>query len=119
MLRVKGALFYQKPPHPVTSRILEMLVLLVSALHQCGECEVFELVAAALLRPVVFCEAAAAIRALIVVVDAIVVIDAFANQRRIRIFLVWLNVFLDVANRTRRYAVTSRVAEAWRAEQTH
>ena len=75
-----------------------MLVLLVTALHQGGEGEVVKLVAAALLRPVVFCEAAAAIRALVLVFHSIVVKDARANQRRIRIFLVWLDVFLDVAH---------------------
>ena len=79
MLLVKGTLFDQKLPHPVASRVLEVLVLLVTALHQCGECEVVELVAAALLRPVGFCEATAAIRALIFVVNAIVVEDAIAN----------------------------------------
>lgn len=78
-----------------------MLVLLVTALHQGGEGEVVELVAAALLRTVGmhgFCEAAAAIRALVLVFHSIVVKDARANQRRIRIFLVWLDVFLDVAH---------------------
>lgn len=79
MLRVKGTLFDLKPPHPVTSRVLEVLVLLVTALHQGGECEVVELVAAALLRPVVFCEAAATIRALVLVFHSIVVKDASAN----------------------------------------
>ena len=81
------------PPHPVTGVILEVLVLLVTTLHQSGECVVVELVAAALLLRILFSEAAAAIRAVFLAV----VKDALAKLRRIRIFFMWRDVFLDVA----------------------
>jgi hypothetical protein len=111
---------FDKPPHPVTGCVLEVLVLLVTTLHQSGECVVVELVGATLLlrSPYIFSEAAAAIRAFILVFFTIVVFDASAKQRRIRLFLMWLNVFLDVANLTRCDAVTTRAAEAWRIERT-
>ena len=119
VLRERRAHF-DKPPYPVTGCILEVLVLLVTTLHQSGECVVVELVAATLLlrSPYIFSEAAAAIRAFILVFFTIVVLDASAKQRRIRLFLMWLNVFLDVANLTRCDAVTTRAAEAWRIERT-
>jgi hypothetical protein len=73
---------FDKPPHPVTGCVLEVLVLLVTTLHQSGECVVVERVAAALLlrSPYIVSEAAAAIRALLLVFYTIVVKDASANQ---------------------------------------
>jgi hypothetical protein len=73
---------FDKPPYPVTGCILEVLVLLVTTLHQSGECVVVELVGATLLlrSPYIFSEAAAAIRAFILVFYTIVVKDASANQ---------------------------------------
>ena len=98
----RRAHFSTEPPHPVPGCVLEVLVLLVTTLHQSGECVVVELVAAALLlRP--FGEAAAAIRAFFLAV----VKDALANLRRIPLFFMWLSVFLDVALCTRCDAITS------------
>ena len=99
----RRAHFSTEPPHPVPGCVLEVLVLLVTTLHQSGECVVVELVAAALLLRILFSEAAAAIRAVFLAV----VKDALAKLRRIRIFFKWRNVFLDVALCTRCDAVTS------------
>ena len=104
------------PPHPVTGGILEVLVLLVTTLHQSGECVVVELVGAALLFTLAFREAAAAIRAFILLFYTIVVKDAFADQRRIRIFFMWRCERLIVANCTRCDAVTAGCDEAWRVK---
>ena len=81
VLRERRAHF-DKPPHPVTGCVLEVLVLLVTTVHQSGECVVVERVAAALLlrSPYIVSEAAAAIRALLLVFYTIVVKDASANQ---------------------------------------
>ena len=99
----RRAHFSTEPPHPVPGCVLEVLVLLVTTLHQSGECVVVELVAAALLLRILFSEAAAAIRAVFLAV----VKDALAKLRGIRIFFKWRNVFLDVALCTRCDAVTS------------
>ena len=90
--RAQGTHFSTEPPHPVTGCVLEVLVLLVTTLHQSGECVVVELVAAALFLAL-FSAAAAAIRAVFLAV----VNDALAKLRRIRIFFMWRDVFLDVA----------------------
>jgi hypothetical protein len=103
----------------VTGCIAEVLVLLVTSVHQSGECVVVEQVEAARLFrfPYVGSEAAAAIRALVLVFFTIVVKDASANLGRIRVFFMWHNVLLDVANFARCDAVTTRSAEAWRVER--
>ena len=88
----RRAHFSTEPPHPVPGCVLEVLVLLVTTLHQSGECVVVELVAAALFLAL-SSEAAAAIRAFFLAV----VNDALAKLRRIRIFFMWRDVFLDVA----------------------
>ena len=55
------------PPHPVAGCVLEVLVLLVTTLHQSGKCVVVKVVVAALLFPVatsagiLLCEAALSI----------------------------------------------------------
>ena len=103
------------PPHPVIGVILEVLVLLVTTLHQSGECVVVELVGAALLFPTSV-EAAAAIRAFILIFFTIVVKDAFADLRRIRFFFMWRCERLIVADCTRSDAVTGRCDEAWRVQ---
>ena len=104
------------PPHPVTGVILEVLVLLVTTLHQSGECVVVELVGAALLFTITFREAAAAIRAFILIFFTIVVKDAFADLRRIRVFFMWRCERLIVADCTRCDAVTAGCDEAWRVK---
>ena len=104
------------PPHPVTGVILEVLVLLVTTLHQSGECVVVELVGAALLFAITFREAAAAIRAFILIFFTIVVKDAFADLRRIRVFFMWRCERLIVADCTRCDAVTAGCDEAWRVK---
>jgi len=103
----RRAHFSTEPPHPVPGCVLEVLVLLVTTLHQSGECVVVELIVAALFLPrksvPVSRVAAAAIRA----VFFAVVKDALANLRRIPLFFMWLSVFLDVALCTRCDAITS------------
>ena len=72
--------FDHMPPHPVTGVIPEVLVLLVTTLHQGIERVVVEVVVVALLRiPIPTRDAAAAIRAFFFAV----VKDALANLRRI------------------------------------
>ena len=76
----RRAHFSTEPPHPVPGCVLEVLVLLVTTLHQSGECVVVEVVVVALLRiPIPTRDAAAAIRAFFFAV----VKDALANLRRI------------------------------------
>ena len=107
------------PPHPVTGLILQVLVLLVATLHQSNECVVVEPVGAALLVKNPFRnsrEAAAVIRAFILIFFTIVVKDASANQRHIRFFFMWLYERLIVANCTRCDAVTTGCDEAWRVK---
>ena len=99
------------PPHPVTGLILQVLVLLVATLHQSNECVVVEPVGAALLVKNPFRnsrEAAAVIRAFILIFFTIVVKDAFADLRRIRVFFMWRCERLIVADCTRSDAVTGR-----------
>ena len=97
------------PPHPVAGCILEMLVLLVTTLHQSGKCVIVEVVVTALLFPVaifafvLLCEAAFAI--LVIKNTCGVSIRRF-DQVRI--------VCLDVTNFSRCHAVTTRYAEAYR-----
>ena len=93
-----------------------MLVLLVATLHQSSECVVVELVGAALLFTIAFREAAAAIRAFILLFYTIVVKDAFADLRRIRVFFMWRCERLIVADCTRCDAVTAGCDEAWRVK---
>ena len=58
---------FDMPPHPVAGCVLEVLVLLVTTLHQSGKCVVVKVVVAALLFPVatsagiLLCEAALSI----------------------------------------------------------
>ena len=65
LLRAQGTL--TMPPHPVAGCVLEVLVLLVTTLHQSGKCVVVKVVVAALLFPVatsagiLLCEAALSI----------------------------------------------------------
>ena len=108
----RRAHFSTEPPHPVPGCVLEVLVLLVTTLHQSGECVVVELVGAALLFTITFREAAAAIRAFILIFFTIVVKDAFADLRRIRVFFMWRCERLIVADCTRCDAVTTGCDEA-------
>ena len=107
------------PPHPVTGLILQVLVLLVATLHQSNECVVVEPVGAALLVKNPFRnsrEAAAVIRAFILIFFTIVVKDAFADLRRICVFFMWRCERLIVADCTRCDAVTAGCDEAWRVK---
>ena len=76
------------PPHPVTGVILEVLVLLVTTLHQGIERVVVEVVVVTLLRiPIPTRDAAAAIRAFIFTrrqPARLLIRDTFVDHRRIR-----------------------------------
>ena len=108
----RRAHFSTEPPHPVPGCVLEVLVLLVTTLHQSGECVVVEVVVVALFLRRPYRETAAAIRAMLLAVFTIVVKDPLANLRRIRSFFMWRSVVLGVGYCTRCDAVTTGCDEA-------